>query len=64
MDDRFDTTRWTLILAAGDRADIGHRNALAELCEAYWPPIYAYLRHHGHDAEQAADLTQTFFADL
>ena len=64
MSDRFDTTRWTLVLAAGEGADTGSREALSDLCEAYWRPIYAYLRHHGHDADQAADLTQAFFAEL
>jgi RNA polymerase sigma-70 factor (ECF subfamily) len=32
------------------------------LCEAYWYPLYAYLRGHGHQADDAQDLTQAFFA--
>ncbi len=38
------------------------RESLAELCGAYWYPLYAYVRRRGHDPEQARDLTQDFFA--
>jgi RNA polymerase sigma-70 factor (ECF subfamily) len=34
------------------------------LCRLYWYPVYAYARRRGLDAEQAADLTQGFFARL
>ena len=30
----------------------------------YWPPLYGYLRRHGHDREEAEDLVQGFFARL
>ena len=45
-------------------ADPEGRAALAELCAAYWYPIFAYIRRHGHDADDAYDLTQAFFARL
>jgi RNA polymerase sigma-70 factor (ECF subfamily) len=35
---------------------------MAEICSAYWYPIYAYARRSGHAADQAQDLTQGFFA--
>ncbi len=38
--------------------------ALTELCEAYWYPLYALVRRHGHGATEALDLTQGFFARL
>jgi RNA polymerase sigma-70 factor (ECF subfamily) len=38
--------------------------ALADLCRAYWPPIYAYARWCGHAPHDAEDLTQGFFASL
>ncbi|MBI5435220.1 MAG: sigma-70 family RNA polymerase sigma factor [Planctomycetes bacterium] len=60
----FAPTRWSLVLAAGKHADAPARAALAELCEAYWYPLYAYVRRRGHDADAAADLTQGFFARL
>ena len=60
----FATTRWTLVLAAGDDASAPGREALDELCRAYWFPLYAYIRRRGHDAHAAEDLTQGFFARL
>jgi RNA polymerase sigma factor (sigma-70 family) len=63
MIERFRTTRWSLILAAGG-ADQQAEAALAELCEAYWRPVYAFVRRKGHTAEAAADLTQAFFLHL
>jgi len=60
-DGRFATTRWTVVNAAG-RSDGRASEALAELCQVYWPPLYRYLRRRGYAAEQAQDLTQGFFA--
>src|SRR5215471_19205300 len=58
---QFPTTRWTLVLAAGDLHRKEARSALAALCENYWYPLYAYLRRRGYPADQAQDLTQEFF---
>lgn len=60
----FATTRWTLVLAAGDAGAAEGREALEQLCRAYWFPLYAYIRRRGHDAHAAEDLTQGFFARL
>jgi RNA polymerase sigma-70 factor (ECF subfamily) len=61
---RFDTTQWTLVLAAGGGDSPTSRDALARLCEIYWYPLYAYVRRRGADAEDARDLTQALFASL
>ena len=58
---QFPTTRWTLVVAAGDPHEKEARSALVSLCENYWYPLYAYLRRRGHPADQAQDLTQGFF---
>jgi RNA polymerase sigma factor (sigma-70 family) len=60
---RFHTTRWDDVLAARDPAGPEAREALAELCRAYWYPLYAYVRRKGYPREQAEDLTQGFFSD-
>ena len=40
------------------------RQALAGFCEAYWPPLYSFLRHRGYPSADAQDLVQSFFAYL
>jgi RNA polymerase sigma factor (sigma-70 family) len=58
---QFPTTRWTLVVAAGDPQRKDARSALVSLCENYWYPLYAYLRRRGYAPDQAQDLTQEFF---
>jgi RNA polymerase sigma factor (sigma-70 family) len=65
-DESFASTRWTMVLDAGDSAAASAQalSALSELCQIYWRPLYAFLRKHGYSREDAQDLTQGFFADL
>jgi RNA polymerase sigma factor (sigma-70 family) len=37
---------------------------MAELCGAYWYPLYAFVRRRGHDPASAEDIVQGFFATL
>jgi RNA polymerase sigma-70 factor (ECF subfamily) len=60
---RFETTRWSVVRAAAGDHSVAQR-ALAELCEIYWYPLYAYVRRQGHDADEARDLTQSFIVLL
>lgn len=60
----FETTSWTVVLAAKDEQTAVSRNALHDLCETYWPPLYSYIRHKGYSVENAQDLTQEFFTNL
>jgi RNA polymerase sigma-70 factor (ECF subfamily) len=59
---RFETTRWSVVLAAGRRSGDHAAEALATLCDTYWYPVYAFIRRQGHDADHGRDLTQEFFA--
>lgn len=61
---RFTTTRWSLVLAAGQADPGAARLALAELCERYWYPLYAFLRRQGQGEDAALDLVQGFCAQL
>ena len=61
---RFDETRWSLVQAAGETVNPKAQDALGELCQIYWPPVYAYIRCRGQDPERAKDLTQGFFTLL
>ena len=60
----FPTTQWSLVLAAGDREAAAGNHALAELCRAYWRPLYTFVRRRGYPEEEAKDLTQDFFVML
>ncbi|HEY2252506.1 MAG TPA: sigma factor, partial [Planctomycetaceae bacterium] len=61
---RFATTRWSIVVAAGKPDTASARTALATLCETYWYPVYAFVRRRGYSAHDAQDCTQEFFAAL
>ena len=60
----FATTRWTVVLRAGNEESPQHADALSQLCEVYWYPLYAFVRRQGASSHDAQDLTQEFFARL
>jgi DNA-directed RNA polymerase specialized sigma24 family protein len=56
----FATTRWTQVLATrGDSAQA--RQALSDLCAAYYEPVVSYLRHHQRTEDDARELAHQFF---
>ncbi len=59
----FVTTRWTHVLSAQGGSPEA-RVALGELCEAYWTPVFRFIRSSGYPEDPARDLTQGFFAQL
>ena len=61
---RFATTRWSMVLGAANQDSKQAPKALAELCDAYWFPLYAFVRRQGWSAQDAEDLTQDFFARI
>ena len=61
---RFNTTKWSVVLRAGAAGSAGKRDALHELIECYWYPLYAFARRCGNSHHDALDLTQGFFAHL
>lgn len=52
-----------MVLRAGEDSPEA-RAALAELCEAYWEPVFRFLRREGRDQDLARELAQDFFARL
>jgi DNA-directed RNA polymerase specialized sigma24 family protein len=59
---QFNTTHWSVVLAAG-RGHTGQATAaLQTLCRSYWYPLYCFARRLGHGPHDAEDLTQSFFA--
>jgi RNA polymerase sigma factor (sigma-70 family) len=62
--ERFVTTRWSLVLAAGGEESEGSRSAMTRLVETYWYPLYAFARRKGRGPDEACDLTQEFLLAL
>jgi RNA polymerase sigma factor (sigma-70 family) len=60
----FVTTHWSVVLTARRSDTTRAQAALARLCQAYWYPLYAYVRRRGYGPHDAQDLTQEFFARL
>jgi RNA polymerase sigma-70 factor (ECF subfamily) len=60
----FATTHWSVVVEAGQLDSPKASEAMAQLCETYWYPLYVYVRRKGHAAPDAQDLTQEFFARL
>lgn len=60
----FASTHWSMVLAAGERANAEAEQALAALCQRYWFPLYAFARRRAATVHEAQDLTQAFFLRL
>jgi len=59
----FPPTRLSVIARTRSADEEMRRLAFATIFEAYWKPVYKYLRLKWQlDPDQAADLTQAFFA--
>lgn len=59
----FVTTRWTQVLSARGESPEA-RMALGQLCEAYWVPVFRFIRRSNYEDDGARDLTQEFFTQL
>jgi hypothetical protein len=58
----FATTHWSIVVQSALTDVPEAENAVAKLCEIYWPPIYSFIRRRGYSPADAQDLTQSFFA--
>ena len=59
----FHTTRWTQVRSAKSDSEDG-RKALADLCDAYYEPVLAFLRCELRDADTAQEMAHEFFARM
>jgi RNA polymerase sigma-70 factor (ECF subfamily) len=59
----FLTTSWSIVLQAAGGSAQG-RQALEELCQVYWYPLYAFVRRQGSAPHDAEDAVQSFFVWL
>lgn len=60
----FTTTQWSLIDQLHSEKTEIRRGAMNCLAESYWPPVYAWLRRSNKNQDEAAEITQGFFADV
>ncbi|MEY3022043.1 MAG: hypothetical protein RIS86_1241 [Planctomycetota bacterium] len=56
-------TNWDLIRDAASGSD-SSRRSLDEVARRVWPAVFAFIRASGRPADEAADLTQGFLADV
>ncbi len=61
----FHTTHWSVVVQAmQSQPPVSARQALGDFCQAYWPPLYTFVRRRGHSPGDAQDLVQGFFGHL
>ncbi len=61
----FQPTHWSVVLLAAQSQSLeAARSALANFCQLYWPPLYAFVRRRGYPSADAQDCVQAFFAHL
>ena len=53
-----------MVLQAKAPLSPDRKRAMADLCLAYWYPLYALIRRRSRDSHEAQDFTQEFFARL
>src|SRR5689334_4663565 len=61
-EESFGNTDWWVVRQAGRPEKPEADPARAQLCQAYWKPIFRYVLHTGYSWHDAEDLTQEFFA--
>jgi hypothetical protein len=58
-------TCWSLVVdTLQSRSPERAHAALSDFCQAYWPPVYTFLRRKGYMAADAQDMAQAFFSHL
>lgn len=62
--DRFATTRWSVVMQSASTESADASDALTELAQRYWYPVYAYVRRCGHAPPIAQDITRCFLGGL
>lgn len=59
----FATTHWTRILASHSQ-NPGAKEALRDLCEAYYDPVVAVLRNEKRSDDEAREIAHAFFEQI
>jgi RNA polymerase sigma-70 factor (ECF subfamily) len=64
LQDRFSTTRWSVVMRHAATPSANAREALGELAQRYWYPVYVYMRRCGHVPAAAENLARRFLQQL
>ena len=61
----FPMTCWSVVLdTLQSQSPERAQAALSDFCQAYWPPVYTFLRRKGYTVDDAQDMAQAFFAHV
>lgn len=60
----FESTQWTVLEGLRSEDEAVRRAAAERAAATYWPPVYAAARRLMRTRDEAAELTQAFFADV
>lgn len=60
----FPQTCWSLVVRSSKPCESGKQQALSDLCQLYWRPLFQYLRRSGWTEPDAEDLVQDFFSHI
>jgi RNA polymerase sigma-70 factor (ECF subfamily) len=61
---RFQQTLWGRVFAAGKQDSPESQEAMAQLYQTYYQPIYCFLRRSANDRQKAKELAHDFFGYL
>jgi RNA polymerase sigma-70 factor (ECF subfamily) len=62
--DRFSTTRWSMVMQLVDKDSPLARDALGDLAQRYWYPVYAFVRRRGQPPATAEQVTRDLLRRL
>lgn len=57
-------SRWSVVLASGRSQSPEAPQAMIQLCQAFWQPVFGYVRQRGYSIDQARYAMQEFFGHL
>jgi len=60
----FPSTRWSVILNAKTNNLTRRQGIISNLAQAYWKPVYCFIRKRGYSNDDAKEFTQQFFCDV
>jgi hypothetical protein len=62
--DRFATTRWSMVMQLVEKDSPTARDALGDLAQRYWYPVYAFVRRRGQPPPMAEQVTRDLLRRL